>query len=169
MRIAAGFEPMRPELARLPMAEDASGGLGCATCHGAHAFDTAAAQVDACLGCHADEHSLAYRGSPHQALWERERMGSLPAGSGVSCATCHLPRVPDAKLVRVHHNPNDTLRPNEKMIRPVCMECHGLGFSIDSLADAELVRANFAGRPADRVESIEMARSRVSNQEGAGE
>ena len=36
------------------------------------------------------------------------------------------------------HNQSDGLRPNEKMIRPVCLDCHGLGFAIDALADDDL-------------------------------
>ena len=39
----------------------------------------------------------------------------------------------------VQHNQNETLRPNEKMIRTVCLNCHGTSFSIDSLADDELI------------------------------
>ena len=57
----------------------------------------------------------------------------------------------------VQHNQNDTLRPNEKMIRPVCLSCHGLAFAIDALADPALVARNFAGRPLGHVESIDMA------------
>lgn len=57
----------------------------------------------------------------------------------------------------VQHNQNDTLRPNEKMIRPVCVSCHGLAFSIDALADPALIARNFAGRLQRHVESIAMA------------
>ena len=57
----------------------------------------------------------------------------------------------------VSHNQNDTLRPNEKMIRSVCLDCHGLGFAINALADSDLVIGNFSGRPAVHVESIEWA------------
>jgi len=39
----------------------------------------------------------------------------------------------------------------------VCMSCHGLGFSIDALADPELINKNFNGKPAKHVESIDMA------------
>jgi hypothetical protein len=62
-----------------------------------------------------------------------------------------------AEVVRVQHNQNANLRPNEKMIREVCMNCHGLGFSIDALADSALIEANFRGRPARHIDSIEMA------------
>lgn len=161
MRLAVGLSAMTPGQARLPMREDAADvALECTSCHGAHGFDTKVAQVESCLGCHSDTHSLAYEGSPHHRLWQREQAGELPAGSGVTCATCHLPRVEhyqdDIKRVLVQHNQNDTLRPNEKMIRPVCLSCHGLAFAIDALADPALVARNFAGRPLGHVESIDM-------------
>lgn len=168
--------PMRTEWARVPMSPKAIGKqLTCTTCHGAHAFDTAKAEVDACLSCHADEHSKAYLGSPHHKLLEAERNGGGPKGSGVSCATCHLPREthedPDTYEERlvVSHNQNVNLRPNEKMIRSVCMSCHGLGFSIDSLADQPLIERNFTGRPSVRVESIQWVMNRLKNREGQAE
>ncbi|MCA9257718.1 MAG: cytochrome c3 family protein [Planctomycetales bacterium] len=161
MRLAQGLPPMSPELARLPMRPDAAHReLNCGACHGVHRFDTARAAVEACLECHADSHSLNYLESPHFALWQAERSGNAPPGTGVSCATCHLPRVEDADhpgQTRVIHNQNDNLRPNEKMLRSVCGNCHGLQFSLDSLADAALVGSNFIGAPRGRVESIEMA------------
>jgi hypothetical protein len=158
---------MTPAQARLPFKADAAHReLSCNSCHGAHRYDTQQAAAQACLQCHADDHSLAYEGSEHAQLWQRETQRELPAGSGVSCASCHLPRqahvYEDYELTQtyVQHNQNDTLRPNEKMIRPVCMSCHGLGFSIDALADKELVQRNFAGQPARHVPSIEMAMQR---------
>jgi len=169
MRVAAGLEPMRPDLARLPMKADAHGDLGCASCHGAHAFDPRAAVVEACAGCHADEHSLAYFGSPHHALQVREEAGDAPPGSGVSCATCHLPRVERGGETVVWHNQNATLRPNEKMIRAACLDCHGLGFSLDALADAALVRRNFRGAPDRHVESVDWAVARVAPPRDPGE
>ena len=39
------------------------------------------------------------------------------------------------------------------------MDCHGLGFSIDALADSKLVASNFQGKPAKKIESIEMAKT----------
>jgi hypothetical protein len=162
MRLAAGLPPMSPAEARLPMApESHSRKLGCTSCHKSHDFDTRHAAVDACLECHADKHSLAYKASPHFALWRAESNGNGAVGSGVSCATCHLPReIHDAGgdgAVRVQHNQNFNLRPNEKMIRPVCLSCHGLGFSIDALADQALIERNFNGRPSRHVESVDMA------------
>ena len=162
MRLAAKLPAMDPAAARLPMRAEAAGNvLGCASCHAAHAFDTRRAESEACLGCHADRHSLAFEGSPHAKLAPAERAGSLPAASGVTCATCHMPRVAhrtdDVRRVLVQHNQNDTLRPADKMLRPVCMQCHGLQFSLDALADRALVDANFRGRPAVRVPSIDWA------------
>ncbi|OGA21630.1 MAG: hypothetical protein A3I02_00405 [Betaproteobacteria bacterium RIFCSPLOWO2_02_FULL_67_26] len=172
MRLAEGLAPMTPARARQPMhARARATELGCTSCHGAHRFDTRKAAVEACVSCHRDGHTAAYERSPHYALWRKELAGELPAGSGVSCASCHLPRdeyrVPglDAKRVVVQHNQNDNLRPNEKMIRPVCMSCHGLGYSIDALADAKLVRDNFAGKPAGHIKSLDMVAIRVKELE----
>lgn len=161
MRSAARLSPMRPELARIPMREDAAHRLlTCNTCHPAHAHDTRRAAVEACLGCHADRHSLAYEGSPHDALWRAETSGMGTTATGVSCATCHLPRVRGEEApsrILVAHNQNDYLRPNEKMIRSVCMNCHGLSFSMNALADRDLIESNFRGLPTREVESIHFA------------
>ncbi len=91
----------------------------------------------------------------------------LPKGSGVTCATCHMPRqsVEDEwenEITIVNHNQNDNLRPNEKMIRSVCSSCHGLRFTIDALADETLVRKNFRGKPQTHIESIDWVLRRSS-------
>jgi formate-dependent nitrite reductase cytochrome c552 subunit len=169
MRLAAALAPMSPGIARLPMNSGArQHTLGCGSCHSAHVFDTRRAAVDACLGCHADDHSLVYKGSRHFELWRAEIEGAGPAGSGISCATCHMPRLAvegeTGKAVRVQHNQNANLRPSEKMIREVCMNCHGLSFSIDALADSRLVEANFRGRPSRHVESMDMAVKKTARQ-----
>ena len=65
----------------------------------------------------------------------------------------------------VQHNQSDNLRPSEKMIRPVCMSCHGLGFSIDALADAALAANNFTGRPRVHVKSLDMVAERMKELE----
>ena len=163
MRIAAGLSPLTPADSRLPrplVADSHDTELDCNTCHPAHRYDTGTAATEACLGCHADEHSRAYAASPHAELARREFAGQAEPGSGVTCATCHFPRIthpatPDAVLVS--HNQNDFLRPNEKMIRSTCLQCHGLAFSIDSLADPALIQNNFRGRPHREVESIHFA------------
>ena len=166
MRLAEGLPAMTPAQARLPMHEQAHGKtLGCTTCHGAHSFDTRSAAVEACTGCHADSHTRAYERSLHRALWVKELAGELPAGSGVSCATCHMPRIdhrsPEGKRTLVQHNQNDNLRPNEKMLRSVCLNCHGLGFSIDALADPALVARNFQGQPSRHIRSLDMVAERL--------
>jgi hypothetical protein len=163
--VEKSLSPMTPADARLPMQPEAQHAeLSCTSCHGAHRFETRTASVDACLGCHADEHSQAYVGSAHHRLWQQEQQGELPEGNGVSCATCHMPRVefePNDWMERilVEHNQSATLRPNEKMIRPACQHCHGLGFSIDALADPALIANNFRGRPSAHIESIDMAKA----------
>ena len=167
-RVGGVLEPMSPDHARLPMKEQSLGeSLSCQSCHAAHAYDTSAAVVDRCLGCHDDEHSNAFPTSPHYTLYEKERAGELPTGSGVTCATCHMPRLEKDYFWgafthhRVQHNQSETLRPNEKMLRPICLECHGLGFAINALADPALIRNNFTGRPSVHVESLDLARDRL--------
>jgi hypothetical protein len=66
--------------------------------------------------------------------------------------------------VVVQHNQNDNLRPNEKMIRSVCMNCHGLRFSIDALADDTLVANNFTGQARTHIESIDWAMRRMQTE-----
>lgn len=137
---------------------------GCNSCHSAHSFDRKQAATESCLNCHADEHSLAFNDSAHGQLWAQELAGTIPEGEGVSCATCHMPRIKSKQgkttLVHIEHNQNKNLRPNEKMIRPVCMQCHGLEFSIDALADKALIKNNFNGAPSKHIESIDWALER---------
>jgi len=159
--------PMQPELARLPMKPAAHGrALVCTTCHQAHDFNTRKAKVEACASCHDDRHSKAYFASSHYRQWRAELAGTVPPGSGVNCATCHMPRMlgrgeDGVERLLVNHNQNDNLRPNEKMARAVCMDCHGLGFTLDALADRPLIDRNFKGRPSVHVESIDWVRRRV--------
>lgn len=165
MRLKADLPPMQPKLGRLPLRKTASEkDLGCNSCHRAHEYNTRHAAVNACLTCHNDEHSIAYKKSPHFQLWLKETVGGSTSGSGVSCATCHLPREEYQGLsstqIFTQHNQNKNLRPNEKMIRGVCLNCHSLELSIDALADPDLVRRNFTGRPKRHIESIDMAAAR---------
>ena len=173
--VAAWFaDPPRPARmtvaeARLPMRVDAApASLDCGACHGPHAVDTRRAAVEACASCHDDAHTRAYFGSAHHTLWQAELAGEAPPGAGVSCATCHMIKVGRRGKIVASHNQNDVLRPNEKMIRPVCLDCHGLGFAIDALADADLVARNFRGKPSVHVESIEWALRRASDSGRAG-
>jgi hypothetical protein len=161
MREATGLGPMQVSTARLPMKPEAAHRtMGCTACHGGHAFDTRRAAVDACLGCHADRHSQSYAGSAHATLFAADPTGTR----GASCATCHLPRVRWGEEVRVDHNQNDTLRPRDKMARPVCLDCHGLGFALDALADDALVTANFAGPPTRNRRGLDMVRARTNKE-----
>ena len=163
MRLKLNLPAMNANQARLPMKQNINQPeISCNSCHQSHDYSLQAAEVEACLSCHADEHSLAYKDSPHYQLWQKEQSGQLPEGSGVSCATCHMPRVSMdvsdwLRRIVVQHNQNATLVPNEKMIRPACMNCHGLGFSIDSLADESLIKNNFKGKPSIHIKSIDMA------------
>ena len=165
MRLAQKLSPMSPAMARIEMKEDAHDKqLTCLSCHGAHKFDTQYAAVDACLGCHNDKHSLNYKNSRHYQLFVNAKNADK-GEIGVSCATCHLPRSTHKEngkaMILVQHNQNDNLRPNEKMIRSVCMNCHGLGFSIDALADQTLIVNNFSSKPTLHIQSTELVRKRI--------
>lgn len=168
MRVAAGLSPMTPAQARIPMlASAAHRELTCNSCHAPHAYDTKKAAADACMSCHDDGHTRAYEASPHASLWRAELAGTGPAGSGVSCATCHLPRsarydADDNLVVSVEHNQNANLRPNDKMIRTVCLDCHGMPVVLDALADRALIDRNFDGPPGVHVESIDLILKRAA-------
>jgi hypothetical protein len=181
MRLTAGLAPMSPGLARAPMKKEGSSRtLGCTSCHGVHQFDRALAAVSACEGCHNDEHTRSYRASGHFTAWLRELRQEAPPGSGVSCATCHLPRfaVPEEharagrsagqssqhKGIRVEHNQNGNLRPNDRMWREVCTHCHGASFSLAALVDAGLVAGNFHGQPSPALTSMDLVEKEERNE-----
>lgn len=166
MRLKQGLSPMTPSMARLNMKQDSHDSeLSCNSCHTAHDYNTSKAAFESCINCHDDGHSQAYEGSPHYSLWLREQYGMIEPGKGVSCATCHLPREKishfGVERTLVQHNQNANLRPNEKMIRNVCMNCHGLEFSINALADEELVKRNFTGSPSVEIEGMGWVKDRV--------
>lgn len=163
MRLAQGMSPMQPSMAKIPMRADAAHKeLTCASCHDSHRFNTRTAAVDACLQCHNDDHSLAYKQSKHYGLFVAAERGLKTPEEAVSCATCHMPRVERSEFgetfTMVDHNQNNSLRPNEKMIRSSCIECHGLQFSLNALADPELIKRNFQGQASVFIESMELAR-----------
>lgn len=161
MTVAASALPMKPDAAHQA--------LTCSSCHDPHAPDRRTARVDACVACHDDDHTKAWFGSPHRNLYLAELAGTGAPGSGVGCADCHMPKIedPDSGRPFTTHNQNAYLRPNEKMARPVCMTCHGLGFALDALADPALVSNNFKGRPAAHVPGIDWAVRRVTTGEAA--
>ena len=167
-KLEHSFSPMTTDMARLEMKKSSKGKeVTCNSCHGAHKFDTKKARVEQCLTCHNDEHSLAYEDSPHHKLWQKELNGEAAENSGVTCATCHMPRFEkefydgDFYMGIVEHNQSKTLQPNEKMIRPVCMNCHSLEYSINALADSELIKKNFHGQPSVKIEGMQMAEKRA--------
>ena len=173
MRLAQDLSPMTPAQAKIKMHPDAANQeLGCTSCHSDHRFNTQQAEITACMNCHADEHTKAYKQSPHYKYWKLDQEQKVESGTGVSCATCHLPRHEQKAggkiITRVLHNQNDNLRPNEKMIRGVCMNCHGLGFSIDALADEKLIKNNFNGMPTNHIPSLDMVKQRQQSRLGKG-
>lgn len=165
MRLAVGLGPMQPGMARLPMRSEAeSRELGCSSCHAAHRYDTRQAAARACLECHSDEHSLAYPGSAHERAWQAELDGLAPEGTGVSCATCHLPRILHGKgaaaITSVLHDQSANLRPSSRMAREVCQQCHGLEFALDALSDPAQTAGCFDTPPSMRHGSADMIRER---------
>ncbi len=157
---------MQPGMARLTMNPNkADKQLGCVSCHGDHEFNAKKAAVEACSSCHIDDHSINYKKSAHYQSWLKSLSGQLDSNEGVSCASCHMPTMEQTAayqtLHATQHNQNFNLRPNEKMIRSVCMNCHGLNFSIDALADPSLIKNNFSTPPTKHIESIDMATARV--------
>ncbi len=165
MRLEQGLSPMTPGQAQLPMKDDSAHlELNCISCHGAHRFDVKDAAVEACLGCHDDRHSVAYKSSPHYDLWQKEVSGKAAQDSGVSCASCHMPRTNYdvsewMSRIIVDHNQSASLSPNSKMLRSSCLHCHGLEFALDALADRSLIDRNFDGVPGVNVKSMELARN----------
>jgi Zn finger protein HypA/HybF involved in hydrogenase expression len=161
IRLGLDLTPMTPEQARLTMRENVQTELTCSTCHDPHSLDTVTATIDACLNCHNDEHSTNYKASPHFKLWQKERNGELPEGSGVTCASCHLPRLKKGKKVTVDHNQSAYMRPSNKVLRKVCMNCHGLEFSLSALIDEKLINNNFNGSPNQSLKAIELLKARL--------
>jgi len=174
MRLAQDLDPMTPGFARLEMKSDSfEKELNCNTCHQPHKYKLDTAAVDICLQCHNDKHSLAYKKSAHYTLWLEEQSGKAKPDTGVSCASCHMPRinydVSDwLRRVTVQHNQNANLKPNEKMIRTVCANCHGLEFTLDALADKNLILNNFNGQPGIHVETMDLARKELQRRKKSG-
>lgn len=165
MRLAAGLSPLKVRDARQPMKASARNrNMTCASCHTKGASSgriDPVAGVDNCLSCHDDKHSRAYKGSKHFLTLQAELDKKVAAGSGVTCSTCHMPRLEDDNgKLWVDHNQNHNLRPVEQMVRTVCGNCHGLPFVLDALASPELLENNFAGSPENHVKSVDFAVSR---------
>jgi len=159
MRLAHDkLDPLKVSMARIPMHEAAGHkALDCNACHQTHKYDTKLAAYDSCIQCHNDEHTQNYTKSKHFKLWKNEKSGHKPVGSGVSCATCHMPKVKRGGDVVVNHDQTANLRPNEKMMREVCTDCHGLQFALNAITDPELVKNNFSSKPTKHHEGIDWA------------
>ena len=159
IRTLEGLSPLTPAMAHLPMkdgAEDKQ--MNCNTCHNVHSVNTYQASVDSCLTCHSDNHSLNYQNSPHAEIFRN--IGTLPRpnADSVTCATCHLPREVSGDRVLVNHNNTYTLKPRDRMVKEVCMNCHGVEHAYNSIFDDELVEANFARPPNQKLRTFKLVR-----------
>jgi hypothetical protein len=168
MKLSLGMNPLKVSEARLDMKSNAlHGELNCGSCHAPHRLDLKLAAVTSCQGCHDDQHSNNYALSKHATLFEKELNGELAEGEGVSCATCHMPRTKKGKFVSVEHNQTLNLKPNSKMLRPVCMNCHGLEYATAALADKDLIARNFFGDFIEKHPSFDMVRVRIEERKRA--
>ncbi|MEL6555167.1 MAG: hypothetical protein AAFQ63_17135 [Cyanobacteria bacterium J06621_11] len=89
----------------------------------------------------------------------------------VTCATCHMPRTAQKKgdgslLVQVNHNNTYTLKPQDRMVGEVCMNCHGVEYGYNSIFDDELVEANFDRPPTLEHPSFELVRAAEAKRSG---
>jgi len=159
VRIGEGLSPLTPAMAHLPMKQAASETpMNCNTCHDVHTVDTLQAAVDSCLTCHNDSHSLNYAQSEHAALFVAESALPRPSTKSVTCATCHLPRQRIEGKVEVNHNNTFNLLPRDRMVKDVCMNCHGMEYAYNSIFDNNLVEANFSKAPTQTLKTLEMIR-----------
>jgi predicted CXXCH cytochrome family protein len=161
-----------PDDARLPMKPRGPARpphLGCAACHDPHSVDTRRAAVEACLTCHDDPHSKSFKNSKHYELFAAEPDAGHVGPQAVTCATCHMPRTKveadEGTRVAVNHNNTFTLRPRDRMVKEVCLACHGLEFAMNSVFDDRLVENNFQGRPARRHQTLEMIEAVVAEEQ----
>ncbi|MEA5471148.1 hypothetical protein [Spirulina sp. 06S082] len=169
IRLQEGLSPLTPAMAYLPMKEAAGDRqMNCNTCHDVHSANTFTASVDSCLTCHNDSHSLNYVKSKHGLLFDQGRSLPKPTADLVTCATCHLPRqkIEGTKNVFVNHNNTYNLLPRDRMVKDVCMNCHGMEYSYNSIFDDELVEANFAAPPTQYLQTLEMVKNLEEKRSG---
>ena len=179
IRLLEGESALTPAMAHIPMKKDAMDKqMNCNTCHNVHSVDTVQASVDACLTCHDDTHSLNYQNSRHAELFLASKELPRPGPGAVTCATCHLPRTgieksDDTTLVKVNHNNTYNLKPADRMVGEVCMNCHGVEYAYNSIFDPELVESNFDRPPSlelqtfELMEALEARRVGESSDQGA--
>lgn len=159
IRIHEGLSPLTPAMAKLPMKAAAQDKLmNCNACHNVHSVNTVQAAVDSCLSCHNDTHSLNYENSRHAEIFANQKDLIQPNSESVTCATCHLPRQEQGETVLVNHNNTYTLLPRDRMVKEVCLNCHGVEYSYNSIFDDELVEANFDKPPHLELETFELVR-----------
>ena len=168
IRLLEGQTALTPALAHLPMQAAAHNKqMNCNACHDVHSVKTLPAAVDSCLTCHKDRHSLNYKNSKHAQLFLDE--GTLPQPSTVSttCATCHLPRqTTESGTVVVNHNNTLTLKPRDRMVKEVCMKCHGMEYAYNSIFDDDLVESNFARPPTLSMDTLKMMQALEAQRSG---
>lgn len=158
VRIQEELSPLTPKMASLPMKKEAfNKQMNCNACHNVHSGNTVEAAVDSCLSCHNDSHSLNYTKSKHSELFLAEGNLPRPSNNSVTCATCHLPRMEFEGTIHVNHNNTYNLLPRDRMVKDVCMNCHGMEYSYNSIFDDELVTENFARPPNLKLQTLDMA------------
>lgn len=176
IRLYEGESALTPKMARLPMKHEAlNKQMNCNACHNVHTVNTMQASVDACLTCHNDNHSLNYKNSKHaKAVFASQESGKelpRPGPEAVTCATCHLPRTGTTKadgttVVKVNHNNTYNLKPQDRMVGDVCMNCHGVEYSYNSIFDEALVEANFDRPPTLSHPSFDLMRAAEKRRSG---
>ncbi|NEO84271.1 MAG: hypothetical protein F6J87_08460 [Spirulina sp. SIO3F2] len=162
IRLQEGLSPLTPAIARIPMHKAARDlVMNCNTCHDVHTVNTYTAAVDACTTCHNDAHTQNYPNSPHAKLFANAGELPRPDAESVTCATCHLPRqtLGETDTVFVNHNNTYTLLPRDRMVKDVCLNCHGLEHAYNSIFDDELVEANFDQPPNQKLETFDLIRA----------
>ena len=160
IRTLESLSPLTPAMAHLPMKESARNTpMTCNSCHNVHSVNTAVAATDSCLTCHDDNHSLNYQNSPHAKIVANVSSLPRPNQQAVTCATCHLPRTEVGETVLVNHNNTYTLLPRDRMVKDVCLNCHGVEHAYNSIFDDEIVEANFASPPTQKMETFELVRA----------
>lgn len=163
IRLQEEQTPLNPAMAHLPMKPEAANKvMNCNTCHDVHSVNTVQASVDSCLSCHNDDHSLNYQKSKHGQLFaSKAKTLPRPDAESVTCATCHLPRQPsdgESATVLVNHNNTFTLLPRDRMVKEVCMNCHGMEYSFNNIFDDEVVEADFKHPTTQDLQTLKMMR-----------
>ena len=160
IRLNEGLSALTPKMAALPMNNSAfDQQMNCNTCHDAHSVNTFTAASDSCLTCHNDSHSLNYKKSKHFELVASEGILPRPSSDSVTCATCHLPREKHGETIYVNHNNTYNLLPRDRMVKDVCINCHGMEYAYNSIFDDELVTENFARPPTLKLETFDLIRA----------